>query len=399
MNIFVYQNNQPHGPYSLDEVRSRLHDGRIKETDKAWSDEFDDYLPVSQIPGLYDEAPEPRQAPLQSIPGTPTKPPPPRKTSSDYRSDFQPKLEYTGEGGEFFKLNLVNILLTLATFGIYSFWAKAKVRHFHWGNTYFMDEPLEYHATGKELFIGFLKGMVVLLPVVLILYVLLEAMELGMLMPTVFFFLYLLAMPFIIYSNRKFLLARTSWRNVRLRFNGTLGECYGLHIKSFLLIFITFGIYTPWYIAALDRFFISKAAYGTEKFEYHGNGGELFGIYIKGILLSIITFGIYSFWFQSELLRYKWNNTSIQGISFKNKLPGEELFVHTILVGLSIYGTLGIALPWVIVRFLKIKASKLSMTQTPDLAAVEAAMKDRRASSLGEGLGEAADAIGDFLGG
>jgi len=39
------------------------------------------------------------------------------------------------------------------------------------------------------------------------------------------------------------------------------------------------------------------------------------------------------------------------------------------------------------------------MTQTPDLAAVEAAMKDRRASSLGEGLGEAADAIGDFLGG
>ena len=73
--------------------------------------------------------------------------------------------------------------------------------------------------------------------------------------------------------------------------------------------------------------------------------------------------------------------------------------MHTILVGLSIYGTLGIALPWVIVRFLKIKASKLSMTQTPDLAAVEAAMKDRRASSLGEGLGEAADAIGDFLGG
>ena len=393
MNIFVYQNNQPHGPYTLDEVRRRLQEGTIQETDQAWSDEFDDYLPVSQIPGLYDEEAEPQES--YSSPS----PAPYRKTSSDYRSDFQPKLRYTGEGGEFFKLNLVNILLTLATLGIYSFWAKARVRHFHWSNTYFMDEPLEYHATGKEFFIGFLKGMVILLPVILILYFLLEAMELEVLLPTVFFFLYLLAMPFVIYSNRKFLLARTSWRNVRLRFNGTLGDCYLLHLVSFFLIFITFGIYTPWYIAKLDRYMISNASYGTEQFAYHGKGGELFGIYVKGILLSIITFGIYSFWFQAELLRYKWNNTSIQGISFKNKLPGEELFVHTILVGVSIYGTLGIALPWVIVRFFKTKAKHLVLTSSPDLAAVEAAMRDKRASSLGEGLGEAADAIGDFLGG
>jgi hypothetical protein len=45
------------------------------------------------------------------------------------------------------------------------------------------------------------------------------------------------------------------------------------------------------------------------------------------------------------------------------------------------------------------KASRLAMEQAPDMDVIDAAMRDRSASSLGEGLGEAAEALGDFFGG
>ena len=422
MHIFVYDAwGKPRGPYTLNDILRLLESGEIGPEDKAWFDESDEKVLVRELPGLIEKqseagssitppsSPQPTgQSPISSAsesvsPSSSQRPPPPSPpktyTSDSFREKQPEGFRYLGQGGEFFKLNLVNILLTLVTLGIYSFWAKASVRSFHWNNTYFMDDHLEYHATGKELFIGFLKGMVIILPVVLLLYFLLQASGLEDLLGLVFFLIYLSASPFIVYSNRKFLLARTSWRNVRLKFHGTLGECYSIHLKGFLLIPLTLGFYTPWFIAELEKYFINNTSYGTERFDYQGNGGDLLGIYAKGMILTMLTFGIYSFWMQAELDRYRWNNTSVQGVSFINKIPGEELFVNTLLMLVAIYITFGIAFPWVIVRLLRIKASYLSMATAPDLAAIEAAMRDQKASSLGEGLNEAAEAIGDFLGG
>ena len=361
MHIFVYDSwGKPRGPYSLEQILTLLEKGMIGPNDKAWFDSADEKVFVRELPGLLEKQKDGvssgaspstplTQATKESTPPTgsitpstgqtPPKPPrPPLGSSYTGMRERKPEgFRYLGKGGDFFKLNLVNILLTLITFGIYAFWAKVKVRSFHWNNTYFMDDHLEYHATGKELFIGFLKGIALILPVVLVLLFLLNAAGLLELMGLVYVLIYIAASPFVVYANRKFLLARTSWRNVRLRFHGTLGECYAIHLKGFFLIPVTLGLYTPWFIAEVEKYFISNAAYGTERFSYDGNGNELFGIYAKGILLSILTFGIYSFWMQAELDRYRWNNTSIQGISFKNKIPGEELFVNTLLMLVAIY--------------------------------------------------------------
>ncbi len=52
------------------------------------------------------------------------------------------RLTYTGQGGELFKMWLVNLLLTIPTVGIYRFWAKAKIlryqaSHVKLGNAFF----------------------------------------------------------------------------------------------------------------------------------------------------------------------------------------------------------------------------------------------------------------------
>src|SRR5688572_31125634 len=70
---------------------------------------------------------------------------------------------YHGTGGALFGLAFVNGLLTIVTLGIYSFWAKNKVREFHYSHTEMDGDRFAYHGTGGELFAGAVKAVAVLL--------------------------------------------------------------------------------------------------------------------------------------------------------------------------------------------------------------------------------------------
>jgi uncharacterized membrane protein YjgN (DUF898 family) len=62
-----------------------------------------------------------------------------------YRGDF------TGTGGENFKLNFVGYLLTMITFGIYGFWYLADLLRFQLGHTQFMSESGETPEVEKPI--------------------------------------------------------------------------------------------------------------------------------------------------------------------------------------------------------------------------------------------------------
>ena len=66
---------------------------------------------------------------------------------------------FHGDGGELFVIYLGNAFLAIITLGIHIFWGKVKVLKFLYRNTEFMGERFEYHGTGDERFIGFLKAV------------------------------------------------------------------------------------------------------------------------------------------------------------------------------------------------------------------------------------------------
>ena len=67
--------------------------------------------------------------------------------------------------GPWMKIQLVNLLLTLVTFGFYSFWAKVKVRKYFYNETEIGGDRFDYYGTGKELMIVWLKVSVVFIVV------------------------------------------------------------------------------------------------------------------------------------------------------------------------------------------------------------------------------------------
>ena len=47
------------------------------------------------------------------------------------------RFEFTGSGSEYFKIWIVNVLLTIVTLGIYSAWAKVRRLRYFYNNTRF----------------------------------------------------------------------------------------------------------------------------------------------------------------------------------------------------------------------------------------------------------------------
>src|SRR5277367_4718286 len=66
------------------------------------------------------------------------------------RHDF----EFRGTGRELFRIWILNLALTLLTFGIYSAWAKVRARRYLYGNTYIAGHALDYDPSPWRILVG-----------------------------------------------------------------------------------------------------------------------------------------------------------------------------------------------------------------------------------------------------
>ncbi|MDO9264886.1 MAG: YjgN family protein [Desulfosalsimonadaceae bacterium] len=311
----------------------------------------------------------------------------------DYRMNFK------GNGMDLFIIYIVNILLTIVTIGIYSFWAKVKVTKFLFRNIYFLGDSFDYHATGKEKFIGFLKGFGLILVAIIgisiinAILTLIVGNQIAPILTTVLVVAGFVGLkPLIWVGSHRFLLSRTSYRNVRFNFVGKVGDIYGDIIIGAILCIITLGFYIPWFIIKLRTFLTNNSRYGNETFYFDGDPAELLKIYGLGILLSILTMGIYSFWFRANLNKYFVEHTSFQGKRFSTDLTGLDLLKTTLVFFVLIIFTLGLGLPWAIVYFAKIYFNSLSIASEIDFTKI-IGYHDSGASALADGVAEAGEAL------
>ena len=61
---------------------------------------------------------------------------------------------FKGRAGEYFGIWIVNVLLSILTLGIYSAWAKVRRVRYFYGNMYLDGHNFEYHAKPRQILIG-----------------------------------------------------------------------------------------------------------------------------------------------------------------------------------------------------------------------------------------------------
>ena len=63
---------------------------------------------------------------------------------------------FTGSGGEYFRIWIVNVALTVLTLGIYAAWAKVRTRRYFYANTVLDGQPFDYLARPGAIFRGYM---------------------------------------------------------------------------------------------------------------------------------------------------------------------------------------------------------------------------------------------------
>ena len=73
------------------------------------------------------------------------------------------EMRFEGSGGEYFKIWIVNLALTIITLGIFSAWAKVRNKRYFYGNTFIADHNFDYHGQPLRILLGRLIALALLL--------------------------------------------------------------------------------------------------------------------------------------------------------------------------------------------------------------------------------------------
>ena len=214
-------------------------------------------------------------APGQPEPGEPGAP-----ADQVHAQDYQ--FHFDGNGSEYFRIWIVNILLSVATLGIYSAWAKVRTNRYIYGNTHVADGHFDYHADPMTI----LRGRIVAIVLLLVYTV---ATSYLPVVSAIFIILLLVAMPFVVVRALTFNARMSSWRNVRFNFVGTPGGAFGAYLGWPLLGLLTFGLAMPyaWFRQAL--FGVDNHQLGGTPFKL---SAEASGFYIIVLILFVYGMGV-----------------------------------------------------------------------------------------------------------
>jgi uncharacterized membrane protein YjgN (DUF898 family) len=203
--------------------------------------------------------------PPQPVPPMPVPPPLPAK------------LDFTGNRKGFLQLVARGAGLELVTLGFYRFWLVTDIRRHLWSNTVIDGDAAEYTGRGRELLIGFLIALAILVPIYLAYFLIsVEAEHLQALASIPLVAAFYVFGQFAIYRARRYRLTRTVWRGVRLWMDGS-GWIYAWWASVWLLlVIVTVGIAGPWRAAALERYKMEHSWYGDLQGRFEGEGWEFF---------------------------------------------------------------------------------------------------------------------------
>jgi uncharacterized membrane protein YjgN (DUF898 family) len=143
---------------------------------------------------------------------------------------------FVGNAGEFFRIWIVNMLLSLLTLGIWSAWATVRNRRYLYGNSEFAGNRLDFHGNPWAILRGRILAVVLFLGYAV-------GGDFYYAIPVAAVFLLIMLFPWMLTSALRFRLSNTSWRNLRFDFSATSKTAYRQLGLPLFLILLTLGWY------------------------------------------------------------------------------------------------------------------------------------------------------------
>ena len=310
-------------------------------------------------------------------------------------SEKRHAVEFTAQAGEYFRIWIVNLALTIVTLGIYSAWAKVRKRRYFYGHTRIDGESFEYR--GNPLAI--LKGRLIAVALFAVFY------AIGHYAPLYIWAIYLVLLfvgPWLVVRSLAFNAYNTAYRNVRFAFSGTYRTCLGLVLGYGLLTLVTLGLGFPFLRRRLVQFAAVSHSYGTTRFAlderfkkpfvrpyfvvigvsfllgialvafFAGVGvvagaGAKPGTNMPGWMSTAMIAGVVVFYaliflqiayIKARTVNAVWNHLSVGPMRFESVLRARDLIWLYFSNFAAVVLTVGLATPWAAVRSMRYRVSK-----------------------------------------
>ena len=312
---------------------------------------------------------------------------------------------FNGQGNEYFKIWIVNLLLSIVTLGIYSAWAKVRNKKYFYGNMNLEGSSFEY--TGNP--VAILKGRIIA-AVFFLLYA--TAGEFSPVLGGIMFLVFLAVMPWMVTRSLMFNARNSVYRNVSFRFHGSMKEAFMAFGLWPFLGALTFGILAPFALYKQQVFFVNNHSYGTARFEFSAVvkdyylvfgmmilvliGGFVGGAVLNAILppvgvLLILAGYLFAFvFFSAKIFNLRFNNSMLASHGFAADMEVKSYAKLVVVNTLATMVTLGLYRPWAMVRTARYKAEHLQFIATGELGGFIAA-EEQNLSALGEEVGDMFD--------
>jgi uncharacterized membrane protein YjgN (DUF898 family) len=199
------------------------------------------------------------------------------------------QVRFLGREGDFWKLMIRGSALLAVTLGIYRFWLTTDTRRFLWSNTEVLGQPLEYTGTARELLIGFLIALAILVPLNTLLFGLALYYEVIGEWFGLFAFVVLTVLGhYAVYRARRYRLTRTVYRGIRFHQTGSAWH-YALCASLWsVIVVMTLGLAYPFMESRLERLKMRNTYLGNLQGRFEG---KAFGLFLRGFLMWLIVIG------------------------------------------------------------------------------------------------------------
>lgn len=357
-------------------------------------------------------SPEPKeQSPVTPMEEKPTSPKPEEDAKAlgpgEPETAKKTKLpfDFSGTGSEYFKIWVVNTILSIITLGIYSAWAKVRRKQYFYGNTRLQSTSFEYLADPVKI----LKGRIIV-AVFFILYSVIS--EFFPMVGAVLSLMFLGILPWLVIRALSFNARNSAYRNIRFGFDGTMKEAVKAYLLWPILVPFTLGLIFPYVYFRQKKFIVENSSYGTTRFTFKARPGDYYRVLVKGIVPIVLGIALlvgttillpfvsglvglifYLYLFAYFSVRYTnllYNSTKLSANGFKADLKPMEYLVLVATNTLGIVLTLGIFYPWARVRALRYKLDHLQLVPRGDLNNF-IALEQAQVSALGEGANDFLD--------
>jgi uncharacterized membrane protein YjgN (DUF898 family) len=211
------------------------------------------------------------------------------------------QVRFSGSGSEYFRIWVVNLLLTLITLGVYSAWAKVRRTRYFYQNTRVDGHAFDYHGAPLAILRGRLLALVLLVAYS-------WSFDISRTVGLTTIAVLCIAGPWLFMKAQQFKFRNSSWRGLRFGFDADLPAAYRTLLPLLVVWFsgtilgallvplpvlgvvgLATGLLLPLMHHTLKRYQHARISYGDVPAQFQPAVRRFYSVYLKGILLLLVS--------------------------------------------------------------------------------------------------------------